>query len=83
MSGSCSGRTLALSPPEALVTGAHIFTFSQIAETEVWRREYLARLAPVSGALRTGRRVVDGHLHGLVDLGGRQQDHRLVAVDRP
>ena len=37
----------ALSRPEALVTGVHVFTFNQVAETEAWRREYLARLAPV------------------------------------
>jgi methylenetetrahydrofolate reductase (NADPH) len=37
----------ALSRPEAIVTGLHVYTFNQIAETESWRREYLERLAPV------------------------------------
>jgi methylenetetrahydrofolate reductase (NADPH) len=37
----------ALSRPEALVTGLHVYTFNQIAETEAWRREYMGRLAPV------------------------------------
>lgn len=36
------------SPPEALVTGVHICTVNQISEGEAWRREYLARLAPVA-----------------------------------
>jgi methylenetetrahydrofolate reductase (NADPH) len=30
--------------PESLVEGLHIFTFNQIAETEAWRQELLARL---------------------------------------
>jgi methylenetetrahydrofolate reductase (NADPH) len=30
--------------PEALVAGLHIFTFNQVAETERWRRELMARL---------------------------------------
>ncbi len=34
----------ALSRPEALVTGVHVFTFNQVAETEAWRRDYLERL---------------------------------------
>ncbi len=38
----------ALSRPEALVTGLHVFTFNQVAETETWRRAYLARLMPVA-----------------------------------
>lgn len=37
----------ALSRPEALVTGLHVYTFNQVAETEAWRREYLDRLAAV------------------------------------
>src|SRR3954453_16803458 len=37
----------ALSRPEALVTGLHVYTFNQVAETEAWRQDYLARLAPV------------------------------------
>jgi methylenetetrahydrofolate reductase (NADPH) len=37
----------ALSRPEALVVGLHIFTFNQVAETESWRREYLDRLMAV------------------------------------
>ena len=36
------------SPPEAVVTGLHICTVNQISEGEAWRREYLARLAPVA-----------------------------------
>ncbi|MGH3412793.1 MAG: hypothetical protein ACRDPH_06920 [Marmoricola sp.] len=34
----------ALAPPEALVEGLHVFTFNQIAETEAWRADWLARL---------------------------------------
>ena len=34
----------ALAPPEALVEGLHVFTFNQIAETEVWRTDLLRRL---------------------------------------
>jgi methylenetetrahydrofolate reductase (NADPH) len=30
--------------PENLVEGLHIFTFNQVAETEAWRQELLARL---------------------------------------
>ncbi len=30
--------------PEALIEGLHIFTFNQIAETEAWRQDLLARL---------------------------------------
>lgn len=30
--------------PESLIEGLHIFTFNQIAETEAWRQELLARL---------------------------------------
>lgn len=33
-----------LGAPTALVEGLHVFTFNQIAETETWRRELLARL---------------------------------------
>lgn len=33
-----------LTPPEALVEGLHIFTFNQIAETEAWHADLLARL---------------------------------------
>jgi len=32
------------SRPESLIEGLHIFTFNQIAETENWRQELLARL---------------------------------------
>jgi methylenetetrahydrofolate reductase (NADPH) len=32
------------SRPESLIEGLHIFTFNQIAETEDWRQELLARL---------------------------------------
>jgi methylenetetrahydrofolate reductase (NADPH) len=35
----------ALSPPEMHVEGLHVFTFNQIAETEIWRRGLLERLA--------------------------------------
>ena len=37
----------ALARPEALVTGLHVYTFNQIAETEAWRRDYLDRLMAV------------------------------------
>ncbi len=33
-----------LAKPEALVTGLHVYTFNQVAETEAWRREFLDRL---------------------------------------
>jgi methylenetetrahydrofolate reductase (NADPH) len=33
-----------LAKPEAVVEGLHIFTFNQVAETEQWRRETMARL---------------------------------------
>jgi methylenetetrahydrofolate reductase (NADPH) len=36
----------ALSRPGAHVTGLHVYTFNQVAETERWRTEYLGRLAP-------------------------------------
>lgn len=32
------------SRPESLIEGLHIFTFNQIAQTEVWRQELLARI---------------------------------------
>jgi methylenetetrahydrofolate reductase (NADPH) len=34
----------ALARPGSMVTGLHVYTFNQIAETEAWRREYLDRL---------------------------------------
>jgi methylenetetrahydrofolate reductase (NADPH) len=34
----------ALAAPDARVTGLHVFTFNQIAETEAWRSELLDRL---------------------------------------
>jgi methylenetetrahydrofolate reductase (NADPH) len=34
----------ALSRPGANVTGMHVYTFNQIAETEAWRRSFLDRL---------------------------------------
>ena len=34
----------ALSPPEMLVEGLHVFTFNQVAATEEWRRGLLERL---------------------------------------
>ncbi|MEP7090670.1 MAG: methylenetetrahydrofolate reductase [Nocardioidaceae bacterium] len=36
-----------LARPEALVTGLHVYTFNQVAETEAWRRAYLDRLMAV------------------------------------
>jgi methylenetetrahydrofolate reductase (NADPH) len=36
-----------LARPEALVTGLHVYTFNQVAETEAWRRGYLERLMAV------------------------------------
>lgn len=35
----------ALGEPTSLVEGLHVFTFNQIAETEAWRNDLLARLA--------------------------------------
>lgn len=34
----------ALGAPEALVEGLHVYTFNQVAETEAWRQELMARL---------------------------------------
>jgi methylenetetrahydrofolate reductase (NADPH) len=34
--------------PESRVTGLHVFTFNQVAETEQWRRSYLERLSSSS-----------------------------------
>jgi methylenetetrahydrofolate reductase (NADPH) len=34
----------ALSRPEAHVTGLHVYTFNQVAETEAWRQDWLRRL---------------------------------------
>jgi len=36
-----------LARPGSLVTGLHVYTFNQVAETEAWRREYLDRLMAV------------------------------------
>ncbi len=36
-----------LARPEAMVTGLHVYTFNQVAETEAWRRQYLERLMAV------------------------------------
>jgi methylenetetrahydrofolate reductase (NADPH) len=33
-----------LAKPQALVTGLHVYTFNQVAETEAWRRGYLEKL---------------------------------------
>ncbi|MGI8899830.1 MAG: methylenetetrahydrofolate reductase [Nocardioides sp.] len=41
------GCAPALSRPEALVSGLHVYTFNQVAETEAWRRRYLDRSALV------------------------------------
>ena len=30
--------------PDSLIEGLHVFTFNQIAETEAWRQDLLARL---------------------------------------
>jgi methylenetetrahydrofolate reductase (NADPH) len=37
-----------LARPEARVTGIHVYTFNQVAETEAWRQDYLARLTPLA-----------------------------------
>ncbi len=34
----------AFGDPEALVEGLHLYTFNQVAETEAWRQELLAKL---------------------------------------
>jgi methylenetetrahydrofolate reductase (NADPH) len=40
-----------IADPQSLVEGLHVFTFNQIAETESWRQDLLARLGgPVSPA---------------------------------
>lgn len=36
-----------LADPEARVTGLHVYTFNQVAETEAWRQDYLDRLRTV------------------------------------
>jgi methylenetetrahydrofolate reductase (NADPH) len=36
-----------LARPEALVTGLHVYTFNQVAETEAWRQDYLDRVLAV------------------------------------
>ncbi len=36
-----------LAHPEARVTGLHVYTFNQVAETEAWRKSYLERLMAV------------------------------------
>ena len=36
-----------LARPGALVTGLHVYTFNQVAETEAWRRDYLDKLMAV------------------------------------
>ncbi|HSE71819.1 MAG TPA: methylenetetrahydrofolate reductase [Nocardioidaceae bacterium] len=40
----------ALSEPGALVEGLHVFTFNQVAETELWRQGLLQRLGGTVGA---------------------------------
>jgi hypothetical protein len=35
-------------PPQALATGMYIYTFNQVVDTEVWGREYFARLVLVA-----------------------------------
>ncbi len=39
----------ALARPGSLVTGLHVYTFNQVAETEAWRRTYLDRLMASTG----------------------------------
>lgn len=46
----------ALGAPGALVEGLHVFTFNQVAETEAWRQDLLARLGAGDGERGTGRR---------------------------
>src|SRR3954454_4347013 len=36
-----------LARPEAMVTGLHVYTFNQVAETEAWRAAYLERVMAV------------------------------------
>jgi methylenetetrahydrofolate reductase (NADPH) len=36
-----------LARPQAMVTGLHVYTFNQVAETEAWRRDYFERLMAV------------------------------------
>jgi methylenetetrahydrofolate reductase (NADPH) len=36
-----------LANPQSHVTGLHVYTFNQVAETEAWRRSYLERLMAV------------------------------------
>ena len=52
----------ALSAPDALVDGLHVFTFNQIAATEQWRRAWLDRLG--------GPDVVGGSLPGEISVPG-------------
>ena len=40
----------ALAPPQSLVSGLHVYTFNQVAETEAWRTDYLDRLGVASTA---------------------------------
>jgi methylenetetrahydrofolate reductase (NADPH) len=40
-----AGCAPALGEPGALVEGLHVYTFNQVAETEAWRRDLMARLA--------------------------------------
>ncbi|MBD8868171.1 methylenetetrahydrofolate reductase [Nocardioides sp. MJB4] len=40
----------ALTRPDAAVVGLHVFTFNQVAETEAWRRDLVARLGRTRGA---------------------------------
>ncbi|HET7387985.1 MAG TPA: methylenetetrahydrofolate reductase [Nocardioidaceae bacterium] len=46
-----------LSRPGSLVAGLHVYTFNQVAETEQWRRAYLARLSAVSDSVPRSRPV--------------------------
>ncbi|MGI8948855.1 MAG: methylenetetrahydrofolate reductase [Ornithinimicrobium sp.] len=39
--------TSTLARPGSRVTGLHVYTFNQVAETEAWRRDYLQRLSAV------------------------------------
>lgn len=52
----------ALSAPDALVDGLHVFTFNQIAATEQWRRAWLDRVG--------GPDVLGGSLPGEISVPG-------------
>lgn len=47
----------ALGAPDALVEGLHVFTFNQVAATEAWRRDLLARLGSKGEAGGVGEAI--------------------------